>query len=140
MEVKFKKTSSTARRPNIASSGSAGSGLYSCKSKIIRPHSQELFKIDLKIQIPKGLYGRIAPPFGLSINYSIDVGGGVIDSDFRGVIQVVLVNHCSCPFSVNLGDKIAQLNFERIEAPTFVEYNNLPATERGCKGFGSSDV
>ena len=95
MEVKFKKSSSIARRPTIASSGSAGNDLYSCESKIIRPLSRELFKIDLKMEIPKGFYGRIAPHSVLSTKHSIDVGGGVIDLDFRGVIQVILINHSS---------------------------------------------
>ena len=56
------------------------------------------------------------------------------------MIQVILINHSSLPFSVNLGDRIAQLIFEKIETPIFVECDDLPATERGCKGFGTSDV
>ena len=132
MKVTFKKTSSVARQPTITRSGSAGCDLYSCESKIIRPHFRELFEIEIKIAIPRGFYGRIAPRSGLSINNSIDVGVGVVDSDFRGVIKVILINHSSCPFSVNLGDKIAQLIFEKIEAPIFVECNNLPATEKCC--------
>ena len=90
--------------------------------------------------IPKGFYGRIAPRSGLSINHSIYVGGGVVNSEFRRAIKVVLINHSSRPFSVNLADKIAKLIFENIEAPIFVECNDLPATEKGCKRFGSSDV
>ena len=84
MEVKFEKASSIAQQTTIASSGSAGCDLHSCESKTIRPYSRELFKIDLKIVIPKGLYRRIAPRSGLSINHSIDVGGGAVDSDFKG--------------------------------------------------------
>lgn len=68
-----------------------------------------MFKIDLKMEIPKGFYGRKARRSALPINHSIDVRGGVIDSDFRGMIQVVLINHSSLPFLVNLGNEIAQL-------------------------------
>ena len=68
-----------------------------------------MFKIDLKMEIPKGFYGRIARRSAVPINHSIDVGGGVINSDFRGVIQVILINHSSLPFSVNVGNEIAQL-------------------------------
>ena len=82
----------------------------------------------------------MAPRSGLSINNFIDIGGVVVDSDFRGVIKVILINHSSRPFSINLGDKMAQLLFEKIEAPIFVECNDLPTTERGCIGFGSSGV
>lgn len=56
------------------------------------------------------------------------------------MIKVILINYSSPPFSINLGDKMAQLFFEKIEAPIFVEGNDLPTTERGCIGFGSSGV
>ena len=102
MEVKFRKTSSIALQPTTASAGSPGCNLHSCESKTIRPHSRELFKIDLKMAITKGFYGRIALLSGLSVNHSIDVGGGAVDSDFRVVIQVILINHSSRPFRVNL--------------------------------------
>ena len=69
------------------------------------------------MEIAKGFYGRIAPRSGLSIDHSIDVVGGLIHSDFRGVSQVFLINHSSRPFLVNLGDKIVQPTFERIESP-----------------------
>ena len=140
MEVKFKKTSSIAQQPIIVSSGSAGSDPYSCESKIIRPNSHELLKIALKMGIPKNFYGRIAPRSGLSNNHSIDICGGVIDLDFRGAIQVILINHSSCPFSVNLGDKIALLIFEKIEVSILIKGHDLRATERDSKGFGSSGV
>ena len=141
MEVKFKKTSSVAQQPFIVSSGSAGSDPYSCESKIIRPHSHELLEIGLKMRIPKNFYGRIAPRSGLSNNHSIDICGGVIDLDFRGAIQVILTNHSSCPFSVRLGDKITLLIFARlIEISILIAGDDLPATERDSKGFGSSGV
>ena len=57
------------------------------------------------MEIAKGFYGRIAPRSGLSIDHSIDVVGGLIHSDFRGVNQVSLINHSSRPFLVNLNDK-----------------------------------
>lgn len=69
------------------------------------------------MEIAKGFYGRIAPRSGLSIDHSIDVVGGLIHSDFRGVNQVFLINHFSRPFLVNLGDKIVQPTFEKIESP-----------------------
>ena len=63
------------------------------------------------MEIAKGFYGRIAPRSGLSIDHSIDVVGGLIHSDFRGVNQVFLINHSSRPFLV------VQPTFEKIESP-----------------------
>ena len=64
----------------------------------------------------------------------------VVDYDFRSAITFILINYSYRPFSINLGDKIAQLIFEKNETPIFVKRNNLSANERGCKGFGSYDV
>lgn len=69
----------------------------------------------------------------------IDVGGGVIDSDFRGNVGVILFNHGVQPFIVTRGDRIAQLIFEKIVIPILIEcaYED-PVCERGNKGFGST--
>ena len=136
MQVKFKIVSSIALPPAISSSGLAGSNLYSCENKTIPPHSQELFKIDLEIEIPKGFYGRIVPRSGLLFNRRWEWS----NSDFQDVNQVILINHSSCPFSVNVGDKTAQLIFEKIESPIFVECDDLSETERDSEGFGSSGI
>ena len=83
----------------MSSCGSAVGELYSCEIISVQHHSWELSKIDLKMAIPNGFYERIAPHSSLSISHSIDVGGGVIDSDFTGIIKIILINHSSHPFS-----------------------------------------
>ena len=88
----------------MSSCGSAVSELYSCEIISAQHHSWELSKIDLKMAIPNGFYERIAPHSSLSISHSIDVGGGVIDSHFTGIIKIILINHSSHPFSDSLGD------------------------------------
>ena len=110
------------------------------QSKTIRPHPRELFKIDLKIKVLEGFYGRRAPCSAISVKHLIDVGGGVIDSDFRRVIHVILLNHSFCPCLVNLREKVAQLIFELIEVPIFTECDDFCATGRDFKDFGSSGV
>ena len=71
----------------------------------------------LAVALPAGTYARIAPRSGLAIRNFIDVGVGVVDSDYRGEIKVVLFNHSAEDFKVQAGDQIAQLILERIETP-----------------------
>ena len=69
------------------------------------------------MSLPPGAYARISPRLGLAIRNFIDVGVGVVDSDYRGKIKVVLFNHSAKDFAVQAGDRIAQLILERIETP-----------------------
>ena len=99
-----------------------------------------LVKTGLSISMPTGCYGRIAPRSGLALKKFIDVGAGVVDEDYRGELGVVLFNFGEEDFKINMGDKIAQLIFERIKTPTIVETDDLEETGRGKKGFGSTGV
>ena len=90
------------------------------------------------MSLPPGTYARIAPRSGLVIRNFIDVGAGVVDSDYRGEIKVVLFNHCAEDFVVQAGDRIAQLILERIETPQVKNVVALDDTDRGARGFGST--
>lgn len=85
-------------------------------------------------------YGRVAPRSGLAAKHSIDVLAGVIDADYKGVIQVILYNHGETDFEVKVGDRIAQLVFESILHPEVAEgrVTDLESTARGAGGFGST--
>ena len=93
----------------------------------------------IKIKLPVGTYGRIAPRSGLATK-GIDVAAGVIDWDYTGEIRVLLVNNSDIAFEVNIGDRIAQLIIERIATVKFETVKSLTDTERGEKGFGSTGV
>lgn len=99
--------------PTRESNGAAGLDLYASQTLILPPHSRALVSTGIKIKLPMGTYGRIAPLRGLSLK-GIDVAAGVIDRDFHGEIQVVLVNTNPANFTVNAKDPIAQLVIERI--------------------------
>ena len=92
------------------------------------------------MSIPLGCYGRIAPRSGLALKKFIDIGAGVIDADYRGEIGVILFNFSDTDFAVNMGDKIAQIVFEKIKTPKIKEVKSLEGTERGDDGFGSTGV
>lgn len=82
----------------------------------------------------------IAPRSGLAWKYSIDVGAGVIDADYRGPVGVVLFNHSEVDFEVKAGDRIAQLIVQKIVTPEVEQVDDLDSTVRGSGGFGSTGV
>ena len=99
-------------------------------------------KTDVSIKLPIDVYGRIAPRSGLSLNNCIDIGAGVIDSNFRGNIGVLLINNSACDtFHVKVGDAIAQLILEKIWYPPIAievaSFEDDDIMERGARGFGS---
>ena len=82
--------------------------------------------------------GRIAPRSGLAVKHSIDTGAGVIDSDYRGQVKVLLFNHSEVDFEIKEGDRVAQLVLERIYTPEVLVVEELKESIRGAGGFGST--
>lgn len=134
--------------PERKSVHAAGYDLHWCasmesemKSKVLGPWSVVTMATGLAMSIPEGHYGRIAPRSGLALK-GVSVEAGVIDSDYRGHVEIVLSTH-GLPVEVNNGDRIAQLIIERISTPEVVEVKNvdeLSRTDRGKSGFGSTGV
>jgi dUTP pyrophosphatase len=79
-----------------------------------------------------------SPRSGLALHHHIDVGGGILDEDYRGNLGVILYNHSNIPFTVSCGDRIAQLICQKICYSILEEVQILDATERGEGGFGSN--
>ena len=90
------------------------------------------------MSLPLGTYACIAPRSRLAIRNFIDVGVGVVDSDYQGEIKVVLFNHSAEDFAIQAGDRIAQLILERIKTPQVKKVVALDDTDRGAGGFGST--
>jgi dUTP pyrophosphatase len=141
MEIKYQLTSEEAKRLQVATPESAGVDLISTESVIVQPFSPLAVPTGVKIMIPKGHYGRIAPKSGLSLRTTLFVNAGVVDSDFRGEIQVVLCNYGPTEVLIERGDKIAQLIIEGqyTSSSVFIQGQVANDTERGTGGFGSTD-
>jgi dUTP pyrophosphatase len=137
--LQVKRCHVAAKLPQRQSTEAAGYDLSSCEKKVVPAHGWALVSTGIAVRVPVNTYGRVAPRSGLSLK-GICVGAGVIDRDYRSVVGVVLYNHGSMDFEVNVGDRIAQLILERIETPVVVEVDELDATERGMNGFGSSGL
>ena len=132
--------SDNARLPKKGSEGAAGYDLCSAYDMVIGPHDKGIVKTDIAIKVPVGTYGRVAPRSGLAAKHFIDVGAGVIDSDYRGNIGVVLFNHSNEVFEIRKGDRIAQLIIEVIKTPDVKLVDKIEETMRGDGGFGSTGI
>ena len=141
MNIQIKKLSDKAKIPSQASKSAAGYDLYAAEEVLVNTLGRKLVKTNISISIPEGYYGRIAPRSGLAYKNGIDVLAGVIDSDYRGDIGVILFNTDSnLDFLVNVGDRIAQIIIEKCHSIDWVETDNLDSSERSGKGFGSTGV
>jgi len=140
VKIYVKKLSENAFIPKRETDGSAGMDLRSAYDEVIPPNTRKLVKTDIAIKVPRDCYGRVAPRSGLAIKHFIDLGGGVVDSDYRGNVGVIMFNFGEKDFVVKKGDRIAQLILERIYIPEVVEVEELDETSRGAGGFGSTGV
>ena len=139
------------KMPIKGSQHSAGYDLFSSENTVVPPRARKCIETGVKLKhLDSGFYIRIAPRSGLAVKKSIDIGAGVVDSDYRGEIKVVLINNSDNEFSINIGDKIAQFIVEKYEQNTLIKcYNNegvevnseeLSIIERGEGGFGSTGL
>ena len=115
--LKFVKMSDKARAPMKSSVGAAGFDLCSAVDVLVAPNDKALISTDLRVLVPSGTYGRVAPRSGIATSFNAHVGAGVIDEDYRGPLVVLLFNLGENSFKVQQGDRIAQLICEKIVSP-----------------------
>jgi dUTP pyrophosphatase len=128
----------TERLPEYSSNGCAGADLFAAQPAEIPPAGRVAVATGLKLQIPAGHVGLVWPRSGLALRHGIDTLAGVIDSDYRGEVRVVLVNHGREPFHIESGDRVAQLLVQPVARARFVRTPSLSDTARGAQGFGST--
>lgn len=130
--------------PNYESSGSAGMDLRANLTEpvIIKPLERAIIKTGLFIELPIGHEAQVRPRSGLAAKKGITVlnSPGTIDADYRGEIGVILVNLSNEPFTVENGERIAQLVIARHERAEWLAAEELTETSRGEGGFGSTGV
>lgn len=126
------------RLPAYGSAAAAGADLCASEAVVLEPGARAAVPTALRVAIPPGHVGLVWPRSGLAVRHGIDTLAGVIDSDYRGEVRVVLVNHGTEPFAIAPGDRVAQLLLQRVERAAFVASPNLDETARGEGGFGST--
>ena len=126
--------------PTYATEGSAGMDLRANINKmvVIAPLERQIIPTGIFIELPIGYEAQIRPRSGLAIKSGITVINtpGTIDSDYRGEIMICLINLSNENFSVNSGDRIAQMIVSKYEKITLLEAEELSDTQRGSGGFG----
>jgi len=135
--LKVKLLDYNAREPVKGYQGSAGYDVFATSNVTIPVGKRRLIPLGISVEIPKYYYIRIAPRSGLSVR-GIDIGAGVIDSSYRGELQVLLINNSESDFEVLTGDKIAQLIITRCSNSKVDVVDILDDSERGARGFGST--
>ena len=128
--------------PSRATPGSAGYDLVSAEDGPLEPLQRRLFRTGFAVAIPAGYELQIRPRSGLALKHGVTLPNtpATIDSDYRGELQVALINLGSERFQVTRGMRIAQLILARVEAAAFDEVDQLPETGRGSGGFGSTGI
>jgi dUTP pyrophosphatase len=126
--------------PAYATSGAAGMDVVSAEDVTIAPGARHAVATGLALAIPQGYEIQVRPRSGLALKHGITVPNtpGTIDSDYRGELKVILINHGTEPFAIARGDRVAQLVLAPVVQAAWDEVAELDATERGEGGFGST--
>jgi dUTP pyrophosphatase len=107
---------------------------------MIAPGGRHAVATGLAMAIPEGFEIQVRPRSGLALKHGITVPNtpGTIDSDYRGELKVILINHGSEPFEIRRGDRVAQLVLAPVTQASWLPVDELDETERGAGGFGST--
>ena len=141
IELAVARLRDDARLPERAYAGDAGLDLAACERVDLAPGERAVVSTGIAVAIPEGFAGFVQPRSGLAARHGIAVvnSPGLIDSGYRGEIRVVLLNtDPERAFVAEAGDRIAQLVVVPIPELDLVEVDELPPSERGVRGFGSS--
>ena len=126
--------------PHYATAGAAGMDVVSAEDVTIAPGARHAVATGLSMAIPQGYEIQVRPRSGLAFKHGITVPNtpGTIDSDYRGELKILLINHGAQDFAIARGDRVAQLVLAPVPQAQWVEVQELDATDRGDGGFGST--
>lgn len=132
--------SDTAKMPKLGSEGAAGYDIYSDENDfVLHPGERKAVKTGVTLEMWPSIVCEIRPRSGLAVEHGIDVLAGIVDSDYRGEIKVVLINLGSSSVIFNRDKPIAQLLFKPVLHGVNLAAGRISETVRGANGFGSTD-
>lgn len=143
LSVPVKQLDSSLPVPTYAYTGDAGLDLHAACSETLQPFERKLIPCGLALAIPTGFAGLLLPRSGLAAKHGISLvnAPGLIDSNYRGELKAILINlDPKTSFTIKQGDRIAQLLIIKIPTVSLNPVSELPATNRGAEGFGSSGI
>ena len=138
IDLKVQLLSDDATAPTRSTKGSAGLDLYSTVDEMIEPGMHSIIPLDIAIEAAQNTYAQIATRSSFAVK-GIMVLGGVIDSDYRGNIKVIIKNNSTLQCQITKSQRIAQMIIHQIQTPAIKIVDNLTQTLRGKDGFGSSE-
>jgi dUTP pyrophosphatase len=142
IELPLKRLDPSIALPSYAREDDAGLDLRAAHDAVLEPGGRALVGTGLAVAIPAGFAGLVLPRSGLALSQGVTVlnAPGLVDAGYRGELKVLLINHGAAPVAVRRGDRIAQLVVQRVERAEPIEVVELPASQRGAGGFGSTGV
>ena len=128
--------------PGYATEGAAGMDVLSAESLTLKPGQRHAVATGLSVAIPQGYEIQVRPRSGLALKHGITVPNtpGTIDSDYRGELKIILINHGDDDFAIERGDRVAQLVLAPVTQAAWEEVEDLDETTRGEGGFGSTGI
>lgn len=138
MKVHVKVLIQSGRLPQKQSQAAAGFDVYAAQNVVVPARGRALVRLGIAVEFPEGYVALLWDRSGLAVRFGITTIAGVIDADYRGEWQVALLNTTDTDFYVVVGDRVAQVLFQPIACMSFVEVAELPSTQRGLGGFGST--
>ena len=142
IKLPVKRLDASIELPSYAREGDAGLDLRAAHDATLEPGARGLVGTGLAVAIPVGFAGLVLPRSGLALGQGVTVlnAPGLVDAGYRGELKVLLVNHGGAAITVRRGDRVAQLVIQRVERAELIEVGELPVSERGAGGFGSTGV
>lgn len=140
--LRIKREGEDIPLPSYITEGSSGLDLRAGEDVVIPPGEWRAVSTGLRISLPSGYEAQIRPRSGLALKYGVTVlnAPGTVDSDYRGVIKVILINHGRKAFWIRKGDRIAQMVIVKVERAEVKEVDLLDETQRGEGGFGHTGL
>ncbi len=144
LKVKIVRLNQNAAVPAYATRHAAGMDISACLDEplTVAPFTTALVPTGFAIELPDGYEAQLRPRSGLALRHLISLPNtpATIDADYRGEVKVILINYGKEPFTVNHGDRIAQMVVARVDHVVFEEVEGLSETMRGAGGFGHTGV
>jgi dUTP pyrophosphatase len=142
IKLLLKRLDPSIELPAYAREGDAGLDLRAAHDATLEPGARGVVGTGLAVAIPPGYAGLVLPRSGLALSQGVTVlnAPGLVDAGYRGELKVLLVNHGDKPVTVRRGERVAQLVVQSVERAEPIEVGELPASERGAGGFGSTGV
>lgn len=138
MKIKIKRIDKEVELPKHSRSGDAAIDIRSAESLILKPDERRAIKSGIAIELPEGYAGFVWDRSGIAALHGIHTMAGVLDSNYRGELVIVLKNLSNQDFEIKKNDRIAQLAIQKVETVEVEEADELSETNRGEGKFGSS--